>query len=76
VFIHNIDPELYERLKKRAEAEHKSLERFARDMVRDEFKTKEEIWTAAAQLRAQIGKASGDSTTDIREDRDNDEPYR
>lgn len=38
--------------------------------------SKEETWAAADALRNKIGKVSGDSTKDIRADRDNDEPYR
>jgi hypothetical protein len=38
--------------------------------------SKDELWDAAARLRAKIGNLPGDSTAFIREDRDNDEPYR
>jgi plasmid stability protein len=77
VFIDNIDPELYERLKKRAEAQHKSLEQFVREALAEKFRSsKEEAWAAADRIRAKIGKISGDSTDIIREHRDNDEPYR
>ena len=55
----------------------KSLAQTAREALAEKFRpSKEEIWAAADRLRQKIGKVSGDSTADIREWRDNNEPYR
>jgi hypothetical protein len=63
--------------KKAAETQGKSLAQTAREALAEKFKpSKEEIWAAADRLRQKIGKVSGDSTADIREWRDNNEPYR
>ena len=75
LLIEDIDAALYERLKTRAQAEGKSLEQFVREALREAFR-KEDAWAAADRIRKKIGKVSGDSTADIREHRDNDEPYR
>jgi antitoxin FitA len=77
LLVRDIDPELYERLRDKARAQGKSLAQVAREAFADKFApSKEELWAEAARLRAKIGKVSGDSTELIREDRDNDEPYR
>jgi plasmid stability protein len=77
LLVRDIDPELYERIKKSAEKQGKSLAQTARDVLKEKFSpSKEEIWAAADRIRRKIGKVSGDSTADIREWRDNDEPYR
>jgi hypothetical protein len=77
LLVREIDPELYERIKKAAERQGKSLAQTAREALAEKFNpSKEEIWAAADRLRLTIGKVSGDSTADIREWRDNDEPYR
>jgi hypothetical protein len=77
LLVREIDPELYERIKKSAERQGKSLAQTAREALAEKFRpSKEEIWAAADRLRQKIGKVSGDSTADIREWRDNNEPYR
>ena len=77
LLVRDIDPEVYDRLRRRAKSEGKSLAQTARDILAEQVKpSKAEAWAAADRLRAKIGKVSGDSTADIREDRDNDEPYR
>jgi FtsZ-binding cell division protein ZapB len=77
LLVRDIDPELYERMKKAAEAQRKSLAQTAREALADKFAaTKEDAWAAVDRIRAKIGKVSSDSTRLIREDRDNDEPYR
>ena len=38
--------------------------------------SKEEAWAAIDAIRKKIGPIKGDSVKDIREDRDNDEPFR
>jgi hypothetical protein len=62
---------------KAAERQGKSLAQMAREALAEKFNpSKQEIWAAADRLRHKIAKVSGNSTTDIREWRDNDEPYR
>jgi macrodomain Ter protein organizer (MatP/YcbG family) len=77
LLVRDIDPELYERMKKAAKAQRKSLAQAAREALADKFAPrKEDAWAAVDRIRAKIGKVSSDSTRLIREDRDNDEPYR
>jgi hypothetical protein len=77
LLVREIDPEVYERMRKFAEAQGKSLAQTAREVFAEKFKaSKDEIWAEAERLRARLGKVSGDSTKLIREDRDNDEPFR
>jgi plasmid stability protein len=77
LLVRDLDPEVYDRLRKAAEAQGKSLAQTARDMLAEKLKpSKEEIWAAADRLRKKIGKVTGDSTADIREWRDNTERYR
>jgi DNA polymerase III delta subunit len=77
LLVRGIDADLYERIKKAAEREGKSLSQTARDVLCQKFKpSKEEIWAEIERFRQGVGPVSGDSTDDIREWRDNDEPHR
>jgi plasmid stability protein len=77
LLVRDFDSDTYERLRKTAEAQGKSLAQTVRDMVTEKLKpSKQEAWAAIDRIRARIGKIPSDSTVDIREDRDNDEPYR
>jgi plasmid stability protein len=77
LLVRDLDPETYARLRKAAEAQGKSLAQMAREALAAKFKpSKEEVWAEIDRLRSKIGKVAGDSTALIREDRDNDEPYR
>jgi len=77
ILIRNVDDETARRLKEKAKAAGASVSETALDIIKAGVKpTKEEVWAEIDRLRARIGKVSGDSTRDIREDRDNDEPYR
>lgn len=77
LLVRDIDPKLYDRLRKVAEAQGKSLSQTARDVLTEKLKpSKEEIWAEIDRVRNRIGPISGDSTAVIREWRDNDEPYR
>jgi hypothetical protein len=77
LLVSDIDPELYERMRGSAQAQGKSLEQLARDALAEKFTwSKEELWAEADRLKEKIGRLSDDSTAFIREDRDNDEPYR
>ena len=77
LLIDGIDPDLFERMRKAADAQGKSLEQIAREVLDDKFKlTKEELIVELRRIRNMTGGVSPDSTPLIREDRDNDEPYR
>jgi antitoxin FitA len=77
ILIRDVDGAVAEKLKKKAKAEGKSVNEIAREALRAAVKPrKEEIWAAADRIREKIGRVSGDSTADIRTDRDNDERYR
>jgi plasmid stability protein len=77
VLIRNIDDDALERLKTRAARQKTSLEQLLRELVHREAKpTREEVWSQIDRIRERIGPVPGDSTALIREDRDNDEPYR
>jgi hypothetical protein len=77
LLVRGIDPEVFDRMRKAAEVQGKSLAQTAREALGEKFRaSKDELWEQAARLRERIGRVSGDSTALIREDRDNDEPYR
>ena len=81
ILVRNLDDAVVTRLKKMAKAEGKSLNDLVREALRAAAQpSKEEIWAEADRLRESIRRRVGhdlsDSTADIREDRDNDEPYR
>ena len=77
LYVRKVDEDAVARLKKKAKAAGKSLNDVVRDAVHAAAKpSKEEAWAALDRIRAEIGKVSGDSTADIRADRDNDERYR
>jgi len=71
ILVRNVDKEVARRLKERAKAKGTSLSETAREALAAYVKpSKEEAWAAADAIRKKIGKVSGDSTKDIREDRD------
>jgi plasmid stability protein len=77
LLVRNIDPEVYERMRKTADAEGKSLAQAARETLAERYKpSRQEAWARAQRLRERIGPLEGDSTEFIREWRDNDEPHR
>ncbi len=77
ILIRNVDDDTVRRLKEKAAAKGKSVNEIAREAL-TAFVTqdKAKLWAKADRLRAKIGKVTGDSTKLIREDRDDDEPYR
>lgn len=71
ILVRNVDEATAAQLKKKAKAAGKSVNDIAREALRAAAKPgKEEAWAAADRIRAKIGKVSGNSTADIREDRD------
>ena len=77
LLVRDLDADVYERLRKTADAQGKSLAQTARELLSERLRPpKKEVWAAADRMRKKIGKVSGDSTADIREWRDNFERYR
>lgn len=77
ILVRNVDKAIADRLKAKAKAEGKSVSDIAREALALAAKpSKEEAWAEIDRIRAKVGKATGDSTADIREWRDNDERYR
>jgi plasmid stability protein len=77
LLVRDIDPKVYERLRRQAKGQGKSLSQTAREALAEQLKpSKEEIWAEADRYRARARKVSGDSTADIREWRDNKKPNR
>jgi antitoxin FitA len=75
--IRNLDDDLARRLKEKAKANGASVNETLHQAIKAHVKpSKEEVWAAIDAIRKKIGKISGDSTADIREDRDNKERYR
>jgi len=77
LLVRDIDPAVYDRMRRAAETQGKSLAQTARETLAEKFKpSKEEIWAEVDRIRAKSRYSDIDSTDLIREDRDNDEPYR
>jgi plasmid stability protein len=77
MLIRNIADATKASLKQKAKTAGKSLNDIAREALEAAAKpSKAEIWAEIDRFRERIGPVSGDSTADIRADRDNDEPYR
>jgi plasmid stability protein len=71
ILVRNIDAETARRLKEKAAAAGASVNETARQAIAAYVKPdKAEAWARIDAIRQKIGKVSGDSTTDIREDRD------
>jgi plasmid stability protein len=71
ILIRNVDEETARRLKEKAKAKGASVSDTAREALKAAVKpSKAEAWAAADAIRKKIGRVSGDSTKDIREDRD------
>jgi plasmid stability protein len=71
ILVRNLDEETARRLKAKAKAKGASVSDTVREAIAAYVKpSKEEAWAAADAFRKKIGRISGDSTADIREDRD------
>jgi plasmid stability protein len=71
ILVRNVDEETARRLKEKAKAKGTSLSETAREVLKASVKpSKAEAWAAADAIRKKIGRISGDSVADIREDRD------
>lgn len=77
MLVRNIDDAVAERFKARARAEGKSAEQVLRDLITDYgHDRKAEALARIAAIRERIGPVTLDPVALIREDRDNDKPYR
>ncbi len=81
ILVRNVDDAVAARLKKKAKAGGKSVNELARDTLRAAAKpSKDEAWAAVDRIPQKSAPGSAtiflNSTAGIREDRDNDEPYR
>ena len=71
ILVRNIDEATARRLKEKAAAKGTSVNETVREAIAAYVKPdKAEAWAKADAIRKKIGKVSGDSTADIREDRD------
>jgi antitoxin FitA len=71
ILVRNVDEEVARRLKAKAKAKGASVNETAREAIAAYVRpSKEEAWAKIDAIRKKIGKVSGDSTKDIREDRD------
>ena len=77
ILVRNVDEEVAQRLKDKAAASGRSLSDTAQEALRQFVRpTREELIAEARRIRAMSPYSEVDSTDLIREDRDNDEPYR
>ena len=77
ILARNLDKDTARKLKEKAKAKGASLSDTAREAIAAYVRpSKEEAWARINAIRKKIGPIKGDSVKDIREDRDNDEPYR
>lgn len=77
LLVRNVDDKIVEALKRRARLQNISLEQTLREILTAAVKpSRAEVIAEIDALRKKIGPISGDSTALIREDRDNEEPYR
>ena len=74
LLVRGIDPDVYERMRKAADAQGKSLAQTAREALGEQFKagnkSKKELLAEIDQFRERIGRIPGDSTEIIRRARD------
>jgi antitoxin FitA len=77
ILVRNLDDQVIEVLRNRARRENVSLEQSIRTIITEAAKpSRLEITKEAERIRAMTPPSAIDSTKLIREDRDNDEPYR
>jgi plasmid stability protein len=77
ILVRKVDDDAIARLKQRAAAEKRSVNELAREAIeRAARPSRAELLRRAAEIRAMSPYSDVDSTQLIREDRDNDEPYR
>lgn len=71
ILVRNLDDETARRLKEKAKAKGVSVNETIREAITAYVKpSKEEAWARIDAIRKKIGRIKGDSTQDIRDDRD------
>jgi plasmid stability protein len=71
ILVRNLDDETARRLKEKAKAKGVSVNETIREAITAYVKPgKEEAWARIDAIRKKIGRIKGDSTQDIRDDRD------
>jgi plasmid stability protein len=77
ILVRNVEEDVARRLKEKAATAGTSLNEVAREALRKDVQpSKAEVLAEMDRLRAMSPYSPVDSTALIREDRDNDEPYR
>jgi plasmid stability protein len=77
ILVRNVEDEVAKRLKEKAAVNKASLNDTAREALRVYVRpSKAELLSEMDRIRAMSPPSTIDSTDLIREDRDNDEPYR
>ena len=77
ILVRNVDEEVARRLRDKAAASGRSLSDTAQEALRQfVMPSKAELLAEVDRIRAMSPYSDVDSTALIREDRDNDEPYR
>ena len=77
ILVRNVDEDVARRLKEKAAANGRSLSDTARDALRQFVRpSRAELLAEMDRIRSMSPYSDVDSTDLIREDRDNDEPYR
>lgn len=72
ILVRNVADATAARLKEKAKAAGKSVNDIAREALDSAARpSKQEVWAEIDHVRKRIGPVQGDSTADIREDRDN-----
>ena len=77
ILVRNVEDEVARDLKAKAAAQGTSVNEIARQALRNEVRpSKAEVMAELDRVRGMSRYSPVDSTTLIRQDRDNDEPYR
>lgn len=77
ILVRNVEDTTVQAMKKRARESGRSMNDVARDLLATvERPSPRELVERSRRVRAMSGPFTDDSTALIREDRDNDEPYR
>jgi hypothetical protein len=71
LLVRDIDPEVYERMKKAAESQGKSLAQTARETLAEKFTpSRREAWARIDAFRESVGPVPGNSVEVIRKARE------
>jgi plasmid stability protein len=77
ILVRNVDDRIVHAMKRRARESGRSMNDVARDLLETvERPSPRDLVEMSRRIRAMSGPFTDDSTVLIREDRDNDDPYR